>query len=54
MIFADLLNVIQTVIAVLSLIISIFVATKVISIESKIRVKGDENITGGRDVNVTK
>lgn len=48
----EILNVIGSVCSILSLLISLFVLNKVIKIEKSIKIKGDKNIVGGRDVNV--
>jgi len=47
-------DIIQTILAFLSLIVSLFVASKVIKIQQDIDVRGDENIVAGRDVNVKR
>jgi len=50
----DILSLIGNIASILSLIISIFVASRVISIENKITVDGEENIVAGRDARVER
>ena len=46
----EILNIIGSVCSVVSLVVSIFVASKVIRIGNDVRVKGDKNFVVGRDV----
>lgn len=46
----QLFNVIAGVSSVLSLLVSLFVAGRVLRIEQTIRVKGQRNVVAGRDV----
>lgn len=48
----NIFDIIQTIISFLSLLVTIFVASKVIKIQQS--VQGDENIVAGRDANVKK
>lgn len=46
----DLLNIIGAVASIIGLLVSLFVAQKVMKIDSDIHVKGDRNIIAGRDI----
>ena len=48
----ELLSIIGDVSSIFSLLVTIFVAGKIIKITNRISVKGRENITSGRDINV--
>ena len=50
----DILGVIQTIIAFLSLLVSLFVASKVVKLEQHIEVQGEHNVVAGRDASVDK
>lgn len=45
-------NIISGICSILSFLISLFVASKVINISNSINVKGNKNITTGGDINV--
>lgn len=46
----DLLNIIGSIASIMGLLVSLFVAQKIMKIESDIRVRGDGNIIAGRDI----
>lgn len=47
----DALNIIASFCSIVGLLVSIFVAQKVTKIEGSFKIKGDSNVTAGRDVN---
>jgi hypothetical protein len=48
----ETLNIIASICSISSLIITMFLASKVINIEKKLTIKGRDNIVAGGDVNV--
>jgi hypothetical protein len=46
----DFLNAVGSICSILALIVSLFVAQRVLRIENNIDVKGDKNLIAGRDI----
>jgi hypothetical protein len=50
----DWLNIVGTVCSILGFLVSLFVAQKVVRIESQNKINGDKNIVAGRDARVNR